>query len=219
MKKQTLTMIILIALTGCGIEGQSHSSTPANAPNLFVSQCGDQLFPDEPSLSFAVKGDVAELQGVVCKGSPAAFERMMKKHPEIKLLKFISIDGSADDDANLELAYQVRASHLDSYIAADGEIASGGTDLFVAGVNRTIESGATIGVHSWGAGDDVATDFPVGHEYHQLYIDYYRKMGLSDPEGFYYFTINAASADNIYNMNEREITLYGLGKITSSTSN
>ncbi|EKM28065.1 hydrolase, alpha/beta fold family [Vibrio harveyi] len=74
-------------------------------------------------------------------------------------------------------------------------------------------------MHSWGAGDDVATDFPVGHEYHQPYIDYYRKMGLPDPEGFYYFTINAASADNIYNMNEREITLYGLGKITSSTSN
>ncbi|WP_238930324.1 hypothetical protein [Vibrio harveyi] len=68
MKKQTLTMIILIALTGCGIEGQSHSSTPANAPNLFVSQCGDQLFPDEPSLSFAVKGMWQNYKGSFVKG-------------------------------------------------------------------------------------------------------------------------------------------------------
>ncbi|MET2898892.1 hypothetical protein ABXV22_11290 [Vibrio rotiferianus] len=216
MKKQILTMSILIALTGCGSEGKSNDSTVTNNSNVFTSQCGDQLSQQEPGLSFVVKGDVAELKGIICQGSPKAFEQMMAKHRNIKLLKFVSIDGSVDDESNLELAYQVRAKQLDSYIAANGSIASGGTDLFLAGANRTIERGATIGVHSWATEDQVATDFPIGHKYHQPYIDYYKKMGLPDPEGFYYFTINAASAQDIHNMTAQEITKYGLGKLVSA---
>lgn len=212
MKKQVLALSIAVALSGCGTEGKDQSTSTTNT---FTSQCGDQLSAQEPGLSFVVKGDVAELQGVICQGSPKAFEQMMTKHANVKQLKFISIDGSVDDESNLELAYQVRAKQLDSHIASSGQIASGGTDLFLAGVNRTIESGATIGVHSWATEDQVATDFPVGHKYHQPYIDYYKKMGLPDPDGFYYFTINAAPAQDIHNMSEQEITKYGLGKLVS----
>ncbi|WP_104026819.1 hypothetical protein [Vibrio jasicida] len=212
MKKRVLAMSITLAVSGCGSEGKDGSATESNT---FTSQCGDQLSAQESGLSFVVKGDIAELQGVICQGSPKAFEQMMAKHSNVKQLKFISIDGSVDDESNLELAYQVRAKQLDSHIASSGQIASGGTDLFLAGVNRTIESGATIGVHSWATEDQVATDFPVGHKYHQPYIDYYKKIGLPDPEGFYYFTINAASAQNIHNMSEQEITKYGLGKLVS----
>ncbi|WP_104024121.1 hypothetical protein [Vibrio hyugaensis] len=217
MNKQILTMSIAFVLAGCETEGKGDSSTTSNKSNVFTSQCGDQLSTQEPSLSFVVKGDVAELRGVICQGSPKAFEQMMTKHSNIKQLKFISIDGSVDDEANLQLAYKVRAKQLDSYIASDGQIASGGTDLFLAGAKRTIESGATIGVHSWAAGEQVATDFPVGHQHHQPYIDYYQKMGLPYPEGFYYFTIKAAPAESIHNMSEQEIKKYGLGDIVSAS--
>ncbi|YCO00833.1 hypothetical protein ACB087_07345 [Vibrio sp. VNB-15] len=215
MKNQILTMSVVIALAGCGTEGKVNSSQKSKESNVFASQCGDQLSPQEPGLSFTVKGNVAELKGVICQGSPKAFEQMMAKHSNIKQLNFVSIDGSVDDESNLELAYQVRAKQLDSYIASNGQIASGGTDLFLAGVNRVIERGATIGVHSWAAGDGVATDFPKGHKYHQPYIDYYKKMELPDPAGFYYFTIHAASAQDIHNMTEQEIAKYGLGKLVS----
>jgi hypothetical protein len=214
MNKQVLTMSILVALSGCGTDGEK--STTTSNTKVFTSQCNEQLSAQEPSLSFSVKGDVAELKGVICEGSPKAFEQMMAAHSGIKQLKFISIDGSIDDEANLKLAYKVREKQLDSYIASDGEIASGGTDLFLAGVNRIIERGATIGVHAWAAGDGVATDFPVGHKYHQPYIEYYKKMKLPNPEGFYYFTIQAAPAEGMHNMTEQEITAYGLGKVVSS---
>ena len=47
----------------------------------------------------------------------------------------------------------VRNRGIATHLPADGEIASGGVDFFLAGVKRTAEAGAKIGVHSW-ADDD-----------------------------------------------------------------
>lgn len=90
----------------------------------------------------------------------------------------------------------------------DSEIASGGTDFFLAGKKRIIYKGAKVGVHSWGGeGDIVATDFPKGHEAHQPYIDYYRAIGWSRSaaEKFYYFTIQSAKAEDIYWLKDKEL--------------
>ncbi len=119
MKKRVLAMSIALAVSGCGSEGKDGSATESNT---FTSQCGDQLSAQESGLSFVVKGDITELQGVICQGSPKAFEQMMAKHSNVKQLKFISIDGSVDDESNLELAYQVRAKQLDSHIASSGRL-------------------------------------------------------------------------------------------------
>jgi hypothetical protein len=99
-------------------------------------------------------------------------------------------------------------------LLSDAEIASGAVDFFLAGIKRTRESGSLIGVHSWASGRQEAADFPVGHENQLPYIDYYVEMGFSqeDAEAFYYFTINAAPAADIYWMTDAEIDQYKLLK-------
>ncbi len=93
-------------------------------------------------------------------------------------------------------------------------MASGGTDFFLAGIKRSVASNTKIGVHSWAGEDDgkefTATDFPKGHQYHLPYIAYYVSVGFTqqEAEDFYYFTIEAAPADNIHWMSATEIEQY-----------
>lgn len=89
-------------------------------------------------------------------------------------------------------------------------IASGGVDFFIAGTTRTIEPGAMVGVHAWSDGSTSAASLPGNDLQHRLFIDYYQSMGLPDPEGFYFFTINAASPEDIHYMTPNEIARYGL---------
>jgi len=80
-------------------------------------------------------------------------------------------------------------------------------------ITRTREIGSKIGVHSWADGNNQeATDFSVGHANHQPYINYYQEMGFSptDAAAFYYFTINAAKAQDIHWMTDTEIEQYKL---------
>ncbi len=95
----------------------------------------------------------------------------------------------------------------------DAIIASGSVDLFLAGTNRSRDTGSQIGVHAWSDGNGTeATEYPVGHIEHQGAIDYYIDMGFSqaDAEAFYYFTIQAAPASSIHWMTDAEIDQYKL---------
>ncbi len=98
------------------------------------------------------------------------------------------------------------------HLMDNGTIASGGVDLFLAGVKRTKGKNCQIGVHSWGGSGETATDFPVGHEYHLPYINYYVEIGFSqqEAEDFYYFTIYSAPEKSIHWMTDEEIEKYNL---------
>ncbi len=98
-----------------------------------------------------------------------------------------------------------------SYVASDGVIASGGIDFFCAGVERVVEKGAQVGVRSWA--DDKVTNaalLPKDSTEHRKYIAYYGEMKMPDPEGFYFFTINAAVASDMYYMTMDELDQFGL---------
>ena len=98
---------------------------------------------------------------------------------------------------------------FNTHVPADGEIASGGVDFFLSGVERTVDTGALLGVHSWAAGDGTTgADVPRDDPQHQLYLDYYAEMGI--PAEFYWFTLEAAPAEDIHPMTEAEIEKYGL---------
>ncbi|WP_156137148.1 hypothetical protein [Vibrio caribbeanicus] len=211
--KMKLALLSVAILAGCNNGGGNSKPTKHNAKkSVFQSVCSEQLDPGEQALTFTVNGTTADLSGTICSGSPQAFAEMMNTHKNVSLLNFVKIEGSINDNANLILARQVRAKNLDSVIKSSGHIASGGTDLFVAGVKRTIVHGAKIGVHSWSNGDKQATDYPKDSLVHQPYIDYYKDMGLPKPSEFYFFTIEQAPADGMYYMSEGELELYGLGK-------
>lgn len=159
------------------------------------------------------------MDGEISSSSLNDFNQLLQNHPSINRIEIVECGGSTDDEINLQLSLKVHQQGIEIHLNDNGLIASGGVDFFLAGVKRTKGSNTQIGVHSWGGEDDdgneiSATDFPVGHPNHLPYIEYYQAVGFSqqDAEGFYYFTINAASADDIYWMTDAEIAQYNILK-------
>lgn len=193
------------------------------ATALLVSSCNkdttttEPLTETNPSVTgygiFSVNGDGnIVMNGVSATNTPYHFDNIIKDNPNATLLIMMDCPGSEDDDANLLAARKIRKAGLNIHATATSELASGAVDMFFAGVKRTMEQGAKFGVHSWSDGQNEATDFPRGHAQHQPYIDYFIEMGLSQQqsEDFYYFTINAASADGLHWMTQAEIDKYSL---------
>jgi len=160
----------------------------------------------------------AVLHGVIGSTTPTVTQTFIDNYPNVTTLVFMQMPGSEDDTANLIAAQKLKNRGYTTYLPAvnaysnDAFVASGATDMFFAGNKRIIDVGAEVGVHSWSDGTNSATAFPVEHANHLPYINYYVAMGLSqaDSEAFYYFTINAAPANNIHNMTEVEIEQYRL---------
>lgn len=157
-----------------------------------------------------VKGKTLFMNGLINRKTPDQLKKIFAEHSNIDTLVMMRVPGSVDDDANLRAAKWVSKKQLIFVLEPESMIASGGTDFFLAGKKRIIKKGAQIGVHSWAGEDKAATDFAKGHEYHQPYINYYISIGWSRiaAEKFYYYTINAAPADDIYWMTDQELLEY-----------
>lgn len=154
-------------------------------------------------------GEVAWLEGEIETRSLADFGHFMVRNPDTRLLILYDVPGSGDDITNIALSARIRALGLDTYAPGDSFIASGGVDLFLAGVEKTIDCGAQLGVHSWQAGDGVeGSELPRTDPDHRLYLDYYRSIGVAD--AFYWYTLEAASAADIHIMSDAEIAQHGL---------
>ena len=127
------------------------------------------------------------------------FERLISKYPNIKLLIMEECPGSRNDEELFKAAAMVKENLINTHLPPHAVIESGAVDLFLAGTIRTMEEGAKIGVQ-------------VGHEEHQIYIDYYVSVGYAqeDAEALYYFIINAASPDDIHYLTEEEILEYAI---------
>jgi len=202
--------IIASVIMGC------QSSKDRLVPYVFQSQCKEADEYEFQPLTFTVDSsfEQARVSGVICSGSYTAFEKMMKLYPEVKLLRLIEIPGSVDDETNLRLSKAIHQMGISTYLGNKGIIESGGTDLFLSGVTRKVEKGAKIGVHSWAFEDEDGkmvggSDLPKNSPEHQSYIDYYRHVGLSKPEEFYWFTMHAASAEAIYYMSAQQLEHFG----------
>ncbi len=151
------------------------------------------------------------LDGVINSSAYTAFKDLAEQHPQIKRLEIVNCEGSINDEVNLKLAKYVHKNGFNTHLNDNGLIASGGTDLFLSGKSRTKGANTRIGVHSWaGGGGEKATDFPKDHKYHKPYIEYYKSVGFSqtEAEAFYFFTINAASPDDVHWMTDEEIITY-----------
>ncbi len=165
----------------------------------------------EEVTSFEVKGDKAYMKGVIGPWTIQQVKDLIDQNPEVMTIVMVNVPGSLDDVSNLEASRLVRKAGLGTAIEKDGHIASGGTDFFCAGVRRTVEAGARIGVHSWGTGDEAfatANDLVKDDPEHQKYLDYYREMGI--PKDFYWFTLKMAPAAGMHYMTAEEIAQFGL---------
>lgn len=174
-------------------------------PRLTVLACalvaGCESYDYDP-LSFRYQDGAIVAVGTIDATTLAAFEQITQAHPEAKTLVLQSIHGSVDDDANLIFSRAVREGRFDTVVPADGMVASGGTDLFLAGNQRHLEPGACVGVHSWGGPGPAATSLPRDHEEHRKYLTYYRDLQVD--EEFYWFTLQAAPAEDMHWMTAAE---------------
>lgn len=172
----------------------------------------------EESLHFISDGNLARGYGVINEDSPERVAAFLDANPQVDTLIFVDMPGSDNDDANLILARALRARGLNTALEAHSQIASGATDLFLAGVERTAECGAVFGVHSWKAvviEDDVRTEYTArdiprdpNHEDHKFFIDYYIEMGV--PTEFYWYTVDVAPFEGIYNMSDDEMERFNI---------
>lgn len=160
------------------------------------------------TIAFEPSGEDLLVSGTLNQHSLASFEQAIAENPDTTRLVLVYVPGSVDDDTNLKLGNRVRDLGLDTHLTAESEVHSGGTDLFLAGVERTMEAGAIIGVHSWGQGNLQGRDVPREDPVHAAYVDYTARMlGSAD---FYWFTLEAAPVEDTHEMTLDEISEYGL---------
>ncbi len=169
-----------------------------------LAACADPYNP----VSFTTEGEQIVASGTIDHTTLSAFEDVIAENPGIKTLVLQNIEGSVDDDANVVFSRVVREEGFDTVVPSDGLVASGGTDLFLAGNRRVLEPGACVGVHSWGGGGYVAADLPEDHPEHDRYLDYFKDIGV-DP-GFYWFTLDVASEDEMHWMTAAEANRFDM---------
>ncbi|BES64168.1 hypothetical protein SANA_06070 [Gottschalkiaceae bacterium SANA] len=170
--------------------------------NVFVS-----------STKFEVAGNDLYMDGYICSKTSAQLKKIIEENPQVTRIVMKEVTGSLDDETNLEMSIWVHEKGLDTHLLKDSDIESGGVDFFESGINRTMENGAKIGVHSWasvGANSEevLPKDLPKDDPEHKKYVDYTIRMLGSDE--FYWYTIKAAPAEGMYMMTNDEIEHFGL---------
>lgn len=203
-----LTPALLSALTlaACGGSSGASKNKPVTKPTTPTTQPGNGQYQSE---LFAVRGNWAIMDGEITSNIVAQLNELVRANPQVNTIVFENVPGSSDDEANLKAGLRLRELGLNTFIPPGGAIASGGVDLFLAGKQRFAAADVLVGVHSWGAeGVKDASLLGRDHEAHQLYLDYYRQLGINSD--FYWFTIQAADADNIHWMSATERQQYGL---------
>lgn len=154
-------------------------------------------------VSFEIEGNKAIMRGTIGSSTPYRVMELVFFHPEVETIIMTDVPGSVDDDSSLRASRMVRTHGLNTHVPSDGEVASGGTDFFQAGVQRTCGKGALFGVHSWAEFGAEGTDYPRDSEEHSMYLDYCDEMGI--PQSFYWYTLEAASAEDIHYMTSDEL--------------
>ena len=176
---------------------------------------------EDATFQLHVNGSFAVAYGVIGRNTPNIVQDLIDNYPLVTTIIMYACPGSNDDDANLEASILIHNHGYKMYLPLDGWVASGATDMFLAGSLRVVEvTVESVGVHSWSSGTKEATDYPVGDAVHKPYIDYYINIGFTqqEAEDFYYFTINSATANGIYWMTEAEIDKYKIRTCYHSTN-
>ena len=189
----SITVLLGLLLTGCNSSDDSGSSTSSGGKTPL----------------FTVYGNKAYMNGEINSDIVAQLNTMTAANPQVDTIVMVQVPGSRDDEANLKASLLVRSKNLKTMLPADAMIASGGTDFFLAGVERIVDPSARVGVHSWADGSGTeGKNLPTSHPEHQRYLTYYNKIGF-DPS-FYWYTLNAASANNIHWMSAADIAKYDI---------
>lgn len=192
-RQQVITAILMLIVAAVAIRG-------AMKPRL-------------GKLKFTVRGDIAYGNGGTDGWSRHDVNKALDDNPQVKTLVLKLMPGTQDSATNLKLARDIRKRGLNTHLESKSIIASGAVDLFLAGVERTMECGALIGVHSWsisGARETIRiSPQDMGADQFQKHHEHFLSdMGI-DP-AFYAFTRAAAEPEHIHYMSMEEIKRFDL---------
>ena len=181
-------LIIVLFLTACTGMEVNQKTTSSSADGLVID----------------VQKNTAYLSGILDANLVKQLSDMIRKNPNITDLVLVDVPGSVDQQATMEGARLIRRLGLNTHIAPTGYVLSGGVDLFLGGVKRSIGAGAGVGVHSWSDGTKVnAQTLNEADPVHAAYVNFYLEMGV--PERFYWFSLEAAPADRVYFLSPEEV--------------
>lgn len=172
--------------------------------------------PDVGLLKFDVKGNVAYGYGGTDERSVGVVKKLLDENPQVDTLVLKKMPGTQNADMNLRIARRIRKEGLKTHLESNSFIASGAVDLFLAGVERTMECGALIGVHTsyfLAEGGFVRGEafYPAktGYDgYERSAKRFLADMGI-DPL-FYDFTRNAAKPEELYYLTPADIERFGI---------
>ena len=171
----------------------------------------NESFSSAGDAKLVLDGNKAFLSGTLGASTYIKIQEMINSS-SVDTLVLTNVSGSVDDAINMHTGRLIRNAQLTTFMPADGEANSGGVDLFAAGAQRIYQEGGKLGVHSWCCqnGKD-AGQLAVNDPAHDAQLTYFREMLGTDigPE-FYFFTINAARAQEIHLMTQDEIAKYTL---------
>jgi hypothetical protein len=174
----------------------------AASPAMLTGAVNDEL-------NIEVDNNTAYLSGILNSDLVSQLSDFIKQNPNVTELVLVDIPGSVDQQATMEGARLIRRLGLNTHIAQTGYVLSGGVDLFLGGVERTIGAGAGVGVHAWTDGSRMkAANVNVADSIHAVYVNFYLEMGV--PERFYWFSLDAAPADRVYFLSPEETYDYQL---------
>ena len=178
---------------------------------LLLSGCSSLLIATlnhRDLTTVSVDGKNMYILGLLNSQTKDILVNSLNNNPEVTTLIFTANPGSIDDETVFSLGQYIRNNGLNTHLLNDSVIASGAVDLFLAGNSRSMEKGAQLGVHSWSDGRAEATEYPRDDPAHHANAGFIAEM-LGD-DLFYWFTITAAPADDIYWMNQQEIERFGI---------
>ncbi|MGZ2370526.1 hypothetical protein ACXR6G_12110 [Ancylomarina sp. YFZ004] len=154
-----------------------------------------------------IKDNNAYLSGDLGTISYLQIKNLIENHPEVRTVILGKIKGSLNDQVNMHTGRILHEAGLNTKVLADSDIASGGVDLFCAGIERIVEKGAKIGIHSWCCLNGLtAIEIPFDHPAHKYQISYFT-MALGEQNGpnFYFHTLEAAPFDGVHWMSDDDL--------------
>ncbi len=199
---------LVTGLVAC--HGTDYGDEPlAEDVDIYSCEGWDEAdFPDQTA-QCDVREGTALMWGTVGPSTPGRLEAFLDAYPDLELLVLPYLPGSNDDESNLEAGRMLYEAGIATCVPSTGMIASGGVDLFLAGSSRTVGTGGQVGVHSWSTwGGASGAELPTDDPEHDMYLDYYEDIGIS--EDFYWFTLDAAAANSIHWMTADELVQYGV---------
>ncbi|MXO65111.1 alpha/beta hydrolase [Altericroceibacterium endophyticum] len=143
----------------------------------------------------------AAIVGPTDTNSPEQLAAMLRHYPDIALLEMVEAPGTYDDSANLTVGRMIRAAGIATHVPANGSVRSGAVELFLAGVDRSMENGAEFAVHAWMDERGLeADDYAMASPEHRKYLVYYQEMGMSAQRAlsFYRMTNSVPHGDALW---------------------